>query len=478
MRSADIFDVVVPALDQLVALAAEHGGLIPSVVGRDTNAMLTELPPEIPGQRRADRALLGCNLIHDEALLATMAAIGTSRNRADYTNAVDAYLQRFATHCAQTATGLFPWGEHSYWHLAEDRVGNSYAVANPQHAFKESAVHDHLRATPLWLWRKLNAIDPACVHRFADGLDGHWTSHEGREEYCRHAFIEVNKPWHQGSRSCDFPRHSGFYIFDLAFALSQRPSEKRVAQIRRLMDYWWAKQNPTNGLLGIESRSPADDKFHDVDAPAQTLSLATSLLEAAALVEPTHRELAATMKQFATRYIDAFFAVPHDLTKHVYYILYSRCDRHDLDRTMPIWGSEYGVWPASYVALTCLCAWRHTKDERLLQWAQAVGRGYRDQPMSGDLHVPAMDVGLGIGLLADLYDVTGDEQWLNAGLALSETAIAAYFEQGKPLPRGASGIDFYDSQMGPSFLLHGLTRVALLAEDGKHCALAADYTSR
>jgi hypothetical protein len=170
--------------------------------------------------------------------------------------------------------------------------------------------------------------------------------------------------------------------------------------------------------------------------------------------------------------------VPHDLEKGVYYILYSRCGRRDLDRTMPIWGSVYGVWPASYVALTCLRAWQFTKDQRLMTWAQAVGRGYRDQPMPTDLQAPAMDVGLGLGVLADLYALTGDKQWLDAGRSLAGRAVATYFEPGKALPRGASGIDFYDSQMGPSFLLHGLTRVALLAEDGQQCTLDADYTSR
>jgi hypothetical protein len=46
------------------------------------------------------------------------------------------------------------------------------------------------------------------------------------------------------------------------------------------------------------------------------------------------------------------------------------------------------------------------------------------------------------------------------------------------LPRGAAGIDWYESQMGPGFLLHGLVRTALLAEDRDACPLTADYTAR
>ena len=47
-----------------------------------------------------------------------------------------------------------------------------------------------------------------------------------------------------------------------------------------------------------------------------------------------------------------------------------------------------------------------------------------------------------------------------------------------PLPRGAAGIDWYESQMGPSFLIHGLVRIALMDRDGLPCVLDADYTAR
>jgi len=91
--------------------------------------------------------------------------------------------------------------------------------------------------------------------------------------------------------------------------------------------------------------------------------------------------------------------------------------------------------------------------------------------------VPAMDVGLGLGLLADLYDITAAPHWLSAGLALADQAMDRFFDRGA-LPRGAVGIDWYESQMGPSFLLHGLTRLALLARDGQPCILPPDYTAR
>jgi hypothetical protein len=54
---------------------------------------------------------------------------------------------------------------------------------------------------------------------------------------------------------------------------------------------------------------------------------------------------------------------------------------------------------------------------------------------------------------------------------------AAYLD--KPLPRGATGIERYESQLRPGVLLHALTRIALLDRCGREgCPLAPDYTTR
>ena len=105
---------------------------------------------------------------------------------------------------------------------------------------------------------------------------------------------------------------------------------------------------------------------------------------------------------------------------------------------MPVWGSVYGVWPSSYVALNCLCGYRITGDQRMLVWAEAVGRAYVDEALPRDTAVSSMDAGLGLGLLADLYAVSGEKNWLDAGLTLAEILIAFYCAA--ELPRGNAGI--------------------------------------
>ena len=470
MTSKETLQRVCRAIDILIEAGDRYEGLFPSLIDRQTHEMLKDLPPAIEGQRDGDRSHLGSNLIHDEVTLKTMYGLSQALNRPDYARAADRYLQRFATHCTDTETGIFPWGEHAYWHVTEDRVGNSYLLRDPSRPVRTT--HDHLRQAPLWLLEKIHAYNPACIARFAEGLDYHWTEGEPLE-YIRHAYIEVREHYKRGARSCDFPRHGGFYIFDWAFAFQKTGRGDFVAQIRKMLDYWWPRRDEL-GLLLIESRSPrTDEHFYQVNAPGQTLSLGASLLEAAPMLADAEPELAALMRTRAAVYIDGFLAAPHDLEQGVF-VISSKRGSNEVRGAMPIWGSKYGLWPASYVALTALCAHRLRADDRLFRWAEAVGQGYLAQPFPDGVAAPAMDAGLGLGLLADLYDITGEARWLEGGLALAARLMDVYMD--RDLPRGAAGIDWYESQMGPGFLLHGLARIALMAEGD--CPLEADYTAR
>ena len=230
------------------------------------------------------------------------------------------------------------------------------------------------------------------------------------------------------------------------------------------------------GLLQSESRSPEDDEdFYQINAPGQTLSLGVSLLESAELIAGALPNLATRMRERAAVYIDGFLKVPHDLERGIY-VISSHRDSNEAKGTMSVWGSIYGTWPACYVALFALCGHRIRTHQGLFAWAVAVGKSYLETDFPDDIAVPAMDAGLGLGLLADLYDLTGEARWLDGGMALAEKLMAIYMDG--DLPRGASGIDWYESQMGPSFLLHGLARIALMVRDGRPCILEGDYTAR
>lgn len=477
MSPEQILNKVQNAAQILIEIGQQHENLLPSLLHPVTHKMLTKLPSAIAGQRDGDRAPLGCNLTHDEPLLQTFYALSEATGDATYREAADRYLHRFAAHCTNTATGLFPWGEHSFWHLVEDRVGDSHREAGGLARPPREAIHDHLRQTPIWLWQKLQEFNPSCVQRFAAGLSGHWTWDENgsNREYIRHAFIEHNSHLRQDSHSADFPRHSGFYILDWSFASLYHNSQNTCEQLKMMLDYWWQRREHDN-LLRIESRSSAETlSWSTQTAPGQTLSLAASLLESAALLQTHAPAFATTMRERGLSYIEGFFKAPHDLENRSFVLHWQREGEETITR-MPIWGSRYGVWPASYVALTALCAYRETEDKRLLDWAVAAGQGYVQEAFPRQIAVPAMDAGLALGLLADLFEITKDKQWLDSGLSLAELLMQHYFQF--DLPCGAANIDWYESQMGTGFLMHGLSRLALMARDGRDCVLPANYTAR
>ena len=472
---------VTAALDRLIDAAAPHQGLIPSLLDLDGRGMLRHLPPAIDGQRDGDRSFPGSNLSHDVSVLHTLYGLADALDRPACADAADRYLQRFATHCtteAATPTGLFPWGEHSFWNLVEDRAGNSY-ILNRGSA---PIIHDHLLQAPQWLWEKLWVFNPRCVERFAEGLDLHYVSDE-RCEYIRHApLLGGGRPAAgvgTDKRSCDFPRHGGFYLYDWTFALlrTQRDDLRQNVrgQIERMLDYWWNRRDPRN-LVFSETRTPPDiERHYRVLVMSQGLSLAASLLEAAAMrggEGGDESDLAEVMRERGRAYLDGFLSVPHDLDVGRFVSAFP-ADRPEELRFYAIWGSVYGTPPAAASGLMALCCYRLTNNEAALRYAEAVGRAYAAQPFPEDVAVPVKDAGSAIELLVDLADLTGEGRFLDDAASLAARMMPIYFDQA--LPRAAAGVDYYESQCLPGYFLHALARLAVLRDGGR---MEPDYTLR
>lgn len=511
-----VLNRVETVLDRLIEVSDRHDGLFPSILDRKRGEMPESLPANVPGQRDGDRAPRGCNLMHDQSILKTMYALDETGERptapvtsdSGYADAADRYLETFATRCTDTVTGLFPWGEHAYWDLDENQVGDSYAIRD---ADRYRPLHDHLRLTPQWLWERITDHNPAAVHDYADGLSYHWND-PLKPEYIRHAPITVKDREKSGQRSCDFPRHGGYYINDWAFAYTRQHHPDYLRRIEVMLNYWWEKLDPAHqGLLRFESRGRSDEL-----SPRQTLGLAVGLLDAVDTLADSGLApaLRTRMRERATVYLDGFLAAPHEPERDVYL---GTCREEDLEngtfelrtgpdvtyeiRPMAIWGDVYSGVLAASMALLCVSAHRYTGDRRLLEWAEAVGETYAEisfpkrgtvdpqaanavlnpsteRTMDRDDEIPihARDVGLTLGLFADLYAVTAEDRWLDEALVLAGRALDVYLDA--DLPRGAAEIDRYENQLGTGFLLHGLARTALLALEGDDCLLGPDYTER
>jgi len=192
----------------------------------------------------------------------------------------------------------------------------------------------------------------------------------------------------------------------------------------------------------------------------QTLSLAVSLLEAASFLRKAGllRELAATMEVRASVYLDGCLNTPHR-PKDGQFVLTVDPATGGTQRLFIAWGSHYGQ-PLS-VALPAglmLRAYQHLNDPRCLDWTTDAARYLLGSPWPDNQPVVARDPGQALELLVNLLAVTGDREWQDGADKLAAVVLARYCDQ--LLPRGATGIDWYEAQMGTGALLLGLARYA------------------
>ena len=100
--------------------------------------------------------------------------------------------------------------------------------------------------------------------------------------------------------------------------------------------------------------------------------------------------------------------------------------------------------------------------ERAIELALQVGRTYQSQFLPRDTIVRAGDMGAVLSLMAELYRITADDEWLQAALHHATDAMELFFDA--PLPRMAHGRSHYESQQGSSVLVHSLARLAFILE--------------
>ncbi|OGV36696.1 MAG: hypothetical protein A2X48_17010 [Lentisphaerae bacterium GWF2_49_21] len=468
-RKADpgnLLSLVCGAIDQLIESAQAFNGLLfPSVLEIKSGKVPKDLPPAIPGQRDCDRAFpCGSNLTHDHSVLRLMYDLAGSTGETCYRDAADGYLRHWSLHCTTTPTGLFPWGEHAFWNLEEDRPGSSYALARVY----TMPTHDHLIQAPAWLWEKLWEFNYREVERFCLALENHFLDVENPLQYNRHANLLRRHPMrkrHEGH--CDFPRHSGFHIYDWSFAYAKTGSPTYRRLLVRSLDYWWERKYEC-GLLATDTATIS----RRLAAPCQTLSLCATLYEAAALIAPKDPDLAKVVTSRAATYCKGLTdlldnspkgELPHQIN----------VDTKVATLGTPVWEGAYGLRDVAGEALLSLCIHRINKDPRLLEFAKDVARLYAKTAFPTDKNIPIVVCGCLLLLLTDLFSLTGDEEWLDMAEAQAGKLAPLYMNDG--LPRGATGIEIYESQLLPGYFLRGLARIAFLR---KGRDIGADYTRR
>ncbi len=287
------FGVVRTHLDAMLAYGrGQDCPLFGGVIDPQLQRVIVALSPPPPGVRMTDFNWCGNNFMHDLPLLEVMSALTQLTGDPRYDQAVDQMCDFFGAHAAHPDTGLFGWGEHCQWSFPDRQIlpctFTDGLASFRQHGYM---VHDHLRCSPEWFWRRLWKFHPQAVVRFAHGLNGHIVD-EKTYEHNRHAALtaawwrDPKNPTFDAGK--DFARHAGFHIIDCAFACRHSGERSLFDWIRGILG-WHLRHRFPSGVIRGCVRTP------DYEKEGQHDSLALSVDHAADILgrdTPEGRELA------------------------------------------------------------------------------------------------------------------------------------------------------------------------------------------
>ncbi len=417
-----------------------HGPMFASVLDLESQDNPNcELPP-IVGQRQGDRALYGGNLQHDLMLLQACYPLSEMTGEPKYGQAADAYLRFFLANCTKTPTGLWPWGEHAHWDFYREAPGHT--------------THEYLGAAPLSFWQRAQAMDPGAVRREADGLLQHVVNLD-TFDFNRHADtaqpLAVPRP--AGMVFLDFPRHGGSYIFLWAFEYAQSGDRKYLTWCDQMMAKHQRNADQHSGLIPNVTSSLSN---HGV---GQQLSLACYMLEAAPLLGDT--ETARNCAKWGREYLEAVMRLPHLPAEGR---LVTSCATAGPTKERPAklqtpgLDSLYGGGDYLGDAGRLLAqAYRLSGDRRCLDLAAGIARYYAEADLKPDSDTRARVFGCTCGLMLDIYELTGDQRWLEAAERWARQGIELLYCDG--LFRGAAGLWYYESELFVSTLVYELVRL-------------------
>ncbi len=427
-------------IDTMIASGTDRYGdvsspMFASLIDMDTHRNPLETPQNSPGQRYGDRSVHGGNLFHDVMLLQAMDYLSKSTGDDKYTNAVTDYLTFFLSNCPHPNTGLFPWGEHAYWNFYEEKAVND--------------IHEFLGGIPNSFWMRLWNLSPTALVAEADGLINHIKNLDNFD-FDRHADIHTPMPIPRPEKygGMDFARHGGFYIGLWSFAYSKTGDEKYLDWAQKMIDHHWLARSRASGL-------PPDKKGAKNASAVSTLSLALNLLEGAQLLP--QGAVRTKYEDVASTYLDAIMRLPHKPTEGKFLI--------DLpmdatpESATGTYGEPYvygygGGLSADYAGLL-VGVYRMTNDPRALRLAESFADYYStNNPPPITEAVYARVYASIIGLLNDLYELTGKPNYLEQSKRYGKIAIEALYHRG--LFRGASNVGHYEASMGVGNLVYNL----------------------
>ena len=357
------------------------------------------------------------NLLWDTENIRLLDSLSAETGDPKYAQAADEYMRFFLQCCVSHTTGLFAWGEHMAYNVEDD------AIHGPRHELQH----------PDPLWNELWKINPEAVRGEIEGVYNNHITNKRIMAYDRHANYWNGLPERDQATILGY---AGVYIDSFAF-LSEKTHDPKYNE--------WARQL----LLAFESKSNADGLYPDNWTDRQKREEAYSF--------PIRPELATAMYVAFQRTQDARWL--NDANRYL-----DACDRSF--QAGKATGDDAATAPMSF-AQAAMLAYQFTGQPEYLNMANRYGAELlkRQQP-----HVQmASSLAESINTLRELYEVTGEQQWLDGARQLGDFSLRT-FVRPSGLIVGTATVDrpdYYDTIQGSGALALALYKLGTVPESAQ-----------
>ncbi len=364
------------------------------------------------------------NLLWDTENVRLMYALSRDTGVASYATAADDYIRYFLKHCVSRTTGFFAWGEHIAYNVVDDEIhGQRHELQHP---------------SPLWpeLWK----FDPDTVRNEIEAIYLYHITDKRSMAYDRHANYWNGLPERDQATIMGY---AGIYIDAFAFMFEKTGEVKYTEWARKLLLAFQSKSNAVG--LYPDNWTDRQKREMPLQYPARP-GLATALYTA------FERTRDSRWLDDANRYLEA--------CKNSY-----RVDKS---------GGENPVFGDGAVGFgeAALRGYELTGKQSYLEWAKLAGREVMraEQPHAQ----MASTLANAMNGLRRLYEVTGEQPWLDGARRLGDYALA-HFVHSSGLILGTAIVDrppYYDAIQGSGALALALYRLGMGQETNLPAAAA------
>jgi len=177
--------------------------------------------------RRERRNPAGANLLTDQPLLKTMAAVSAVTGEEKYRRFADGYIDWYLKNLVDDK-GFLWWGWHRHYDVYQDKMLGH--LGNPHEIH---AIHS-IAWDPLW------RVNPSAVRREIEAI---WQWH-----VIDKTTGEVNRHG-DGQRGCDFAMAAGACAYAFAFLHQRTNDPVWLDRAKLLARYYWDRRNPKTDLF-------------------------------------------------------------------------------------------------------------------------------------------------------------------------------------------------------------------------------------